>query len=245
MKITRRIFTFLIVCVTIVSCFTSPATFREYYRTYSPDSSKFLLHYNYEQGAWDGGRSSSIAIMHSTDSVRPGNIKNSYSTYDFDKIYWKGNDTVIIEDKYTEFMSQGKSTLKDEVLDGIIVKVIHKDPIDTSFTRKIFYRDTSPNGKYDLIIYKYVKPVNGNYFLNISIIHNGDSIPKYGNFYISRWDFDCFTDIRWDSTSILDIKVAEGCYHAFADYLVKARPDIKYKVQMNDTIRGNIQSYMQ
>jgi len=127
----------------------------------------------------------------------------------------------------------------------VTVKIIHKDPIDTSFTRKIFYRDTSPNGKYDLVVYKYVKPVNGNYFLNISIINKGDSIPKYGNFYISRWDFDCFTDIRWDSTNILDCKVSSSCYYSFADYLVKNRPDIKYKVQINVTTQGNIKDYMQ
>ena len=245
MKIAKLTFTFFLLCVTVTSCITSPGTFTEFSRTYSPDSTKFLLRYDYVQGAWDGGRSSSVTILNSTDSVKPDNIKYSYSSYYFDKIYWKGNDTVLIEDKYTEFISQGKSPLNDTVLNGVIIKIIHKDPIDTSFTRKIFYRDTSPNGKHELVVYKYVKPANGNYFLNISIINNSDSIPKYGNFYISRWDFDCFTDIRWDSASNLDIKVSESCYYSFAHYLVKNRPDIKYKVQINDTIKGNIQQYMQ
>ena len=167
MKITILTFAFFIVCVTIASCITSPETFTEFSRTYSPDSSKFLLSYDYVQGAWDGGRSSSVAILNSTDSVKTENIKYSYSTYDFDKIYWKGNDTILIEDKYTEFISQGKSPLKDTVLNGVIIKIVHKDPIDTSFTRKIFYQEISPNGKYDLIVYKYVKPVNGIYFLNV------------------------------------------------------------------------------
>lgn len=229
----------------MTSCLTTPGTFTEFSRTYSPDSSKFLLNYNYVQGAWDGGRSSLVTILSSRDSVKPDNIKYSYSTYDFDKIYWKGNDTVIIEDKFTEFVSQGKSPLNDTVLNGVTVKIIHRDPIDTSFTRKVFYRETSPNGKYELVVYKYVKPENGNYFLNISVINKGDSIPKFGNFYISRWDFDCFTDIRWDETNRLDCKVSSSCYNSFSDYLVKNRPDIKYNVQINDTIKGNIQPYMQ
>jgi hypothetical protein len=245
MKIARLTFTFLIFCAAVASCITSPGTFTEFSRSYSPDSSKFLLKYDYVQGAWDGGRSTFITILNSTDSVKPDYIKYSYSSYDYDKIYWKGNDTVIIEDKYTEFMSQGHSPLKDTILNGVSVKIIQKDPIDTSFTRKIFYQDTSPNGRYELIVYKYVKPVNGNYFLNISVIIKGDTIPKYGNFYISRWDFDCFNDIRWDGSSVLDCKVSSSCYYSFADYLVKNRPDIKYKVQINDTIRGNIQAYMQ
>lgn len=245
MKIAILTFTFFLVCVTIVSCITSPGTFTEFSRTYSPDSLKFLLKYDFVQGAWGGGRSTLTTILNSADSVKPENIKYSFSSYDYDKIYWKGNDTVIIEDKYTEFISQGKSPLNDTTLNGITIKIIHKDLIDTSFARKIFYRDTSPNGKYDLIVYKYVKPINGNYFLNISVINKGDAIPKFGNFYISRWDFDCFNDIRWDSASVLDCKVSESCYYSFADYLVKNRPDIKYKVQINDTIRGNIQDYMQ
>lgn len=135
--------------------------------------------------------------------------------------------------------------MKDTVLNGVTVKIIRRDPIDTTFTRNIFYRETSPNGKYELVVYKYVKPENGNYFLNISVINKGDSIPKFGNFYISRWDFDCFTDIRWDKTNTLDCKVSSSCYNSFADYLVKNRPDIKYNVQINDTIKGNIQPYMQ
>jgi hypothetical protein len=245
MKIINWISAFILFSATISSCITSPGTFTEFSRAYSPDSTKFLLKYDYVQGAWDGGRTWFVTILNSTDSVKPDNIKYSYSSLDFDKIYWESDDTIVIEEKYTEFISQGKSNLKDTVLNGVAIRVIQRDPIDTSFTRKIFYRDTSPNGKYDLIVYKYVKPQNGNYFLNISIITKGDSIPRFGNFYISRFDFDCFTDIRWDSTSILDIKVSESCYYSFTDYLVKSRPDIKYKVQINDTIRGNIQQYMQ
>src|SRR5687768_10715265 len=116
MKITRLTFTFSIACMTLASCITSPGTFTEFSRTYSPDSSKFLIRYDYVQGAWDGGRSSSVTILNSTDSVKPENIKYSFSSYAFDKIYWKSNDTVLIEDKYTEFISQGKSPLNDTVL---------------------------------------------------------------------------------------------------------------------------------
>jgi hypothetical protein len=245
MKITILPFTLFLVCVTAASCITSPGEFTEYSRIYSPDSSKFLLTYEYVQGAWDGGRSTLVTILKKTDSVVPGSIKYSFSSYDYDNIYWKGNDTVLIADKYTEFISQGQSPLKDTTLDGVAIKIIHKDPVDSSFTRKIFYREASPDGRYDLVVYKYVKPQNENYFLNISVINKEDSIPKYGNFYISRWDFDCFTDIRWDSAGALDCKVSSSCFYAFADYLVKNRPAIKYTVQVKDTIHGNIQSYMQ
>ena len=234
----------LFILTTLSSCdFTSPGTYREISEVYCPDSSKYILTYCYDQGAWDGGRTSLTTILKKTDfldKLHP----YSYSSLAFDKMYWQGNDTVIVAEKFTEFISNAKSNLKDTTLNGVVIKIEQIDPIDTSFQRKIFYRDTSPNGKYNLVVYKYVKPVNGNYFLNISIINKGDTIPKYGNFYISRYDFDCFTDIRWDNLSCLDVKVYESCYYSFDEYLVKNRPDIKYKVQIKDTI-GNIQMYMQ
>lgn len=245
MKIARLAFTHIIIWVTIASCITSPGTFTEFSRTYSPDSSKFLLNYAYVQGAWDGGRSSAVAILNSSDSLKPENITYSFSSYDFDRIYWKDNHTVLIEDKYTEYISQGKSPLKDTVVNGVIIKIIHRDPIDSSFARKVLFRETSPNGKHDLVVYKYVNLLKGNYVLNISVINNGDSIPRYGNFYVSRWDFDCFTDIRWDKENILDCKVSTGCYYSFADYISKNRPDLKYKVQISDTVNGNIHDYME
>jgi len=236
----------IVLGVTIfTSCdFTTPGTFTEFSRTYSPDSSKFILKYDYVQGAWDGGRSFFVTILNSTDSVEPSIIKKSYSSLDFDNLYWKNNDTIVIEEKFTEYISQGKSILNDTVINGVVIKIAQKDPIDSTFTRKIFYREYSPNGKHVLIVYKYVKPVNGNYFLNISVINKGDSIPRFGNFYVSRFDFDCFTDIRWNKTNKLAIKVSESCYYSFTDYLVKSRPEIKYSVQINDTIKGNIQPYM-
>ena len=245
MKLICSICIFSLISASEVSCFTSPGTFSELSRTYSPDSTRYLLQYDYVQGAWDGGRTWSVAILKSTDSAVPANINYSYSSLDFDKIYWANKNTVILEEKYTEFISQGKSNLRDTILNGVNINIVQRDPIDSSFTRKIFYRSTSPNGKYEIVVYKYVKPANGNYFLNISIINKGDSIPKYGNFYISRYDFDCFTDIRWDSANELDIKVSESCYYAFADYLVKNGPAIKYRVQTDDTIKGNIRPYMQ
>jgi hypothetical protein len=246
----RVFYVFWIIVFAFTSCITSsdsPGTFTAGSRTYSPDSSKYLLRYGYAQGAWDGGRSWSVAILKATDSVEQASKNYSFSNYDFDDIYWQGNDTVVIAEKFTDFISEGTTKFKDSAfqLNGVTIKVIQKDPIDSSYTRKIFYQKVSSDQKYNLIVYKYVKPVNGNYFLNISIVAANDSIPKYGNFYISKYDFDCFTDIRWGNKDTLDIKVSESCYYAFGDYLVRKRPNIPYKVQIDDTTRGNIQQYMQ
>ena len=224
------------------SCdFTSPGTYTEFSKTYSPDSTRFILKWDYVQGAWDGGRTWMVSIVKATDSARKEK-HYSLNSLDIDNIYWKGNDTVIVAENLTNFLSEGKSKLKDTLFDGVFIKVIIEDPFDTSFSRKIIYHETSPNEKYDLYVYRYVKAPSEESFLNISVVNKNDSIPKFGNFYVTKYDFDCFEDIKWNKESKLDIRVSEGCYYAFTGYLVKNRPQVSYIVKFddNDTSRGNV-----
>jgi len=226
-----------------LSCnFVFGPKFTERSRTYSPDSTKFLLNYFNNFADWDTLRPEEITILDGKTKVKPENIRYFYTSYDVDHVFWKGSDTVVIEENYASFISNGKSSLKDTVLNDVYVKIVQRDPIDTSFTRKIFIRETSPDEKHELIVYKYVKPDPGNYFLNISVINKGDSIPKFGNFYISLNDYNCITNIRWDSTSVLDIKtLSQRGGYDLADFLVKNRPDIKYKVKVNN-YQGNVEN---
>ena len=165
---------FFLIFSTISSCqITSEGVFSELSRDYSPDSSKYILKYNYAQGAWDGGRVCLITIVNTRDTFQREKHK-SLSSLDIDNIYWKGNDTILIKESFTEFLSHGESVLNDSVLNDVKIKIIQKDPIDGSYTRKIIYQETSPNKRYNLIAYRYVKPENSHYFLNISIINISD-----------------------------------------------------------------------
>ncbi len=213
---------------------TSCGSYVEYGKTYCSDSSKYLLKYDYNIGATDGGRDWRIAILHSSDPAKYRLSKNSISNKMFDNIYWKGNDTVIVEENYIELMREGKSNFKNSIftINNIPVKVIQKDPLDSTYTRQIIYQKTSPNKQYDLIIYRYSKPERGSATIHISVVHKNDSIPKYGNFYITKDDFNCFEDVRWDSLNNLDIKVSEACTSGFSDWLVSKSLDIKYKTQI-------------
>lgn len=241
----KSIFVTLVLAAAFCACDvpTSPGTFTELSRVYSPDSSRYLLTYRYEQGAWDGSRTSLTTIMKQGEKLIPGS-RPAYLNLEFDDIYWQANDTVIIAEKYTEFISQGKSNLSDTTWNKVAIKVIQRDPIDNSFNRIILYRETSPDKSYELVVYRYVKLENGYYPLHISIVKKGEEIPKYGNFYISRWDFDCFKDIRWKLDNSLNIKVSSSCFNSFNDYLVRKRPAIDYHIQADDTIKGNVQPYV-
>ena len=213
---------------------TSCGSYVEYGRTYCADSSKYLLRYDHDMGALDGGRSWSIAILNSTDSAKELCNKYSIINNKFDNIYWKGNDTVIVEENYLEFMREGKTNFKDSIfeINKIPVKVIHKDPLDSSYPQKILYKKTSPNNKYDLVVYRYLKAEHSNSTIHISVVNKNESIPKYGNFYITKDYFNCFEDIRWDSLSNLKIKVSEACTSGYENSFVSKKLDVRYKIEI-------------
>ena len=238
-----RIISALLFILASASCFLlPPLVFTEYGRVYSPDGSKYLLTYQYARRSLSSSQSWSVAILRATDSAKEATAKNSFSSFDFDTMYWKGSDTVILVEKFTRFKSEGRSAFADSLfrVNGATAQVTQKDPIDAAYRRKIFYKASSPSNRYELVVYRYVKQAEGDYFLNISVVNKGDSLPKFGNFYISKEGSDCFTDIRWGRADTLDIKVGESCYYTFADNLVRQRPDIKYKVRIEDSAGGNI-----
>jgi hypothetical protein len=216
---------------------------------FCPDSSKYLLKYDHNIGATDGGSDWRVAFLHSDDPAKFRLLTNSISNKWFDKIYWKGNDTVIVEENYIEVMREGKSNFNDSIfaINNIQVKVIQRDPLDDTYSRRIIYQKTSPNNQDDLIIYRYVKKGREDVVVHISVVHKNDSIPKYGNFYITKDDFNCFKDVRWDSLGILVIKVSEACTSGFTDWLVAKRPDVKYRTQVveigKDDSQDNVREY--
>jgi hypothetical protein len=226
--------------LTAGSCtFTSPGEFRELSRQYSPDSSRYILRYAREQGAWDGGRTFTATIMNRHDPVVPDRMPWSLLSHSFDDLYWVNADTVAVVGSFTEYLSQGKADLRDTVVNGVAIRVIYKDPIDTSFTKKVVHASVSPDGKQALAVYRYVKPENGDYFLNVSVYPAGDPMPRFGNFYVSRYGFDCISAIRWDSANSLDIRANSGCYYAFSDYLVKNRQPVRYRVSVQKDGEGS------
>jgi len=225
--------------MTITSCNPYQIKLRESSRTYSPDSTKYLL--RYDKVSWDGYPFPYVTILNSSDNVSSSDLKSSYSKWDIDTIYWKNNDTAIIEEPYTDFITRGVPGLKDTVLNKVASKVIQRDPIDTTYKRKMVYHSISPNGQYELEAYKYLQVGQRNFYLNVSIVARGDKFPKYGNFYISPYDFICFTNIQWDSASNLVVIANDRRTNDFNDYIVKGKSDIKYRVEFSDTAIGNIE----
>lgn len=228
-----RILLLLSFLTTLTACDWGRGEFAEIERRYSPDGSKYILTYQYQQGAWDGERSSLVTILKADETFQDGKGA-SLSTLDFDTLYWCGNDTIAVAENYTEFLRHGQSFFEPRTVNGVFLKVIQIDPIDNSFQRKIILQQSSPDNNHKLVIYKYSKPGKNDSFLNVSVINPGDSIPKFGNFLLSKYGFDCITDIRWNSENALEISVSESCFYGFNDYLVKNKPDVKFKIHIDN-----------
>jgi hypothetical protein len=220
---------FLMIIVISYSLF-SCGTFKELSRTYSPDKTKYLLHYYHIEVPWAAGAEKSIAILKPNQSVRKAN-KYSISGGYIDTIYWKGNDTVIAEEDFIEYQRQGKSYFKNSEfsLNGVSVKTILKDPIESNYTRKIIYQERSPDNKRQLIVYTYEKPGSDYYLLNVSVLNINDTIPKFGNLFISEQR--CVTETRWSTENTIILKIQNSCRFIVQFYFVKNRPHVNINVE--------------
>jgi hypothetical protein len=239
MNIVTRLSLPILFIACITSCDPKSSELHESSRTYSPDGSKYIL--NFDRLVWDGFPTPFVTILNSSANVHNSDIKRSWSKWDIDTIYWRGNDTVIIEEPFIDYMTRGVAGLKDTTYDNVMVKVIQRDPIDSSYKKEIVYYSVSPDKYYELEVYKYVKAGQKNYYINVSIVRKGDKFPKYGDFYISPYDCICFTDIQWEFENSLVITANNRCGTDFRDYMVKGRPDIKYRIQFSDAKTGNIE----
>lgn len=217
---------------------TSKDAFVELKRVYSPDGAKYLLFYQYAAAAEDSN-TALILIVQKDEEIDLRN-QSYFSNVDLDTIYWLNKDTVLAVEKYINFLNKGKSNYKESVypMNSAIVKIAKLDPVDTTFTREELFKQRSPNGQQELVVFKYNKPQSTYSILNVSVLDAGSKLEKYGNFYVGKADFDCIRDIRWDSIGDFAIKASEKCYYGFDEYLVKTRPVIKYKLILSEE-KGN------
>lgn len=228
----------LILLVACNSDETSRDAFVELKRVTPPGGNKSILFYQYASDA-ENKNTSMILIVDKDEQI---DLRNQayFSNIDLDTIYWKTKDTVIAVEKYLNYLVKGKSNYKDSIypMNGVIVKIVRVDPVDSNFVREELYRQKSPDKQQELQVFRYVHPLNKYAILNVSIVDANNKGSKYGNFYVGKSDFDCIRDIRWDSIGDFTIKASKKCYYGFDEYLNKQRPSVKYNLVLSEEI-GN------
>lgn len=243
MKTTFKFLLLSALALVFVRCdpFWGQGVYKELSRDYSPDSTHYILKYHYDLGALDNG--AYMVTVLPVSRTNSTDTSSYYLSYYIDTLYWKNNNTVIVAENYADYSRSGKKRYRSIKHNGVDIKIVYSDPIDSTYTRKIYCRETSPNGLYELVVYKYVQRKFDDYYLNISIINVGDSIPKYGNYFISEYGSGCLTDVRWNSNNELALKASSSYYSLLENYLAKNRPKIKYVAKIDDRQDGNITPY--
>ena len=71
-------------------------------------------------------------------------------------------------------------------------------------------------------------------FIHISVIHKGEKVPKYGNYYIADMSSDRILYGTWTKDNTL-VFYSNSMYADHAKYFfVRNRPNIKYEIIVDD-----------
>jgi hypothetical protein len=217
--------------------FKTDKDFVEFWRKYSPDGSMLLINFAFDLGALGYGQAGT-AILKPGDTTK--NLRLFSLSNQLDRVQWVDSKTVSAKYDTIPYIREGKSCfIHDSTVNGIQVKISSYDYIEPNTKLDIEHREKSPDGKNELIAYRYNGGLDDVGPIHVSVIPTGGQIPKYGNFLIGDIHSDYVLNGEWNSDNTLVFY----SNHLYADmvkyYLVHDRPDIKYQVVNNDVIYGS------
>lgn len=232
------IFLILIACNPIKDGFyMSDDNYLENSRIYSPDSSMILLNYCSDWGALGSGESRT-AILKLADTTK--NLQQYSLPTKMINVKWIDNKSVSAQiDIIPLIRSNSKIHFKDTMVNAVKVKVSGYDYIDSTDCLEIVKRESSPNGLYEMVAYRYSDKYNLN-FIHVSVITKGAQIPKYGNYFIADMQDDVINDGTWNNANELNFYSSSDCSDLMKYYLVKGRPKINYHILV-DSVRFGTQ----
>ena len=212
--------------------FKTVKDFVEFARVPSPDSSMLLLSYGIDQGAFGTGNAGT-AVLKLSDTSK--NLRLFTLSNSFDRLHWLDNKTISAKYDTIPFVRSGEpSNFKDLEVNGVKVRVSSYDYIEPNSKQIIEHQETSPNGKYELVAYRYMNDIHNLNFIHVSVIPAGRQIPKYGNYLIADMQSDYVLNGKWDNDNTL-LFYSNNLYADMVQYyLVHDHPDIKYKVINDD-----------
>ncbi len=214
----------------------SDKDFVEHERVYSPDKSMMILNYGVDTGAFGYGGNAK-AILKLSDMSK--NLREFDLPGDLIRVRWVNNMTIAAQVDIIPSIRSGKPIeISDTEVNGIKIEVSPYDYIDADSKLRIEHRETSPNGKTELIAYRY--PANQDLkFIHISVIKKGEPIPKYGNYFIGTMTSDHIMNGTWTEGNTL-LFYSNSLYSDLVQYyIVHDKPDIKFEVLPNDARYGS------
>jgi len=217
--------------------FITDQDYVENYRAFSPDSSLLLINYSLDLGAFGHGQSGT-AILNLSDTTK--NLRDFSLPNTLTRLKWLDNQTISAQFNILPSLRSGeKIALTYKEINGVKIKVSALDYIDKNDHLEIEHREIAPNGKFELVAYRYLKDRSNLKFIHISIIPVGGQIPKYGNYLIADMQSDYVLNGTWTERNELKFYSNSQYSDLMQYYLVNDRAKIKYDIVTDDQKYGN------
>lgn len=208
----------------------------ENYREFSPDGSMLLINYSLDLGAFGYGQSGT-AILKLTDTTK--NLREFSLPNTLIRVKWLDNKNISAQFDILPSLRTGeKIEFKDEEINNVKIKISALDYIDKDDHLEIEHRETSPNGQFELVAYRYLKDRSNLNFIHISVIPVGGQIPKYGNYIIADMQSDYVMYGTWTKNNELEFYTNTQYSDLVQYYLVDSRPKFNYKIVTDDIKYG-------
>jgi hypothetical protein len=191
-----------------------------------------ILDYTLDIGAF-GYSKEGTAVLRTSDLAKD---LTQFSLPDnLEREKWIDNETISARiDVIPYIRNDEEPPIRDIEVNGVKVKVAPYDHIEKEFHMETEHREASPDGNYELVAYRYCKDRSSLNFIHISVIHKGESAPKYGNYYIADMSSDRILSGSWTKDNTL-VFYSNSLYADHIKYfLVRNRPNIKHEIIVDD-----------
>lgn len=238
---------FILILVSLYSCnlydyrkkevLITDKDYVENYREYSPDSSMLLINYSIDLGAFGYGQAGTaiLKLEDTTKNLRQFSLPNTLT-----RVKWLDNKNISAQLDILTYLRSGETiNIKDTIVNNTKIRISALDYIFGKDDKpEIEHKEISPNGKFELVAYRYANEESGYNIIHISVIPAGGQIPKYGNFLISDKESDYILFGTWTKSNELVFYSNSQYSDLIQYYLVKNRPDIKYKIIVDEIKYG-------
>lgn len=219
------------------SIFITDTDYFEHSRKYSPGKSMLILDYSLDQGALGYG-------FGHTAVVRVADLSKNLLQFSLPqklmKLEWVDDKTISARVDILPFVRSGeKPVINDLEINGVKVEVSAYDYIEANYHLAVEHLEVSPDGKLELVAYRYLEDRNSLNFIHISVINKGESIPKYGNYFIADMTSDRVLYATWSKENTLLFSSNSMDKDQIQYLLVHDRPNIRYEIIADDVKYGS------
>ncbi len=205
--------------------------FKEFSRLYSPNRNKILLYYASHKGPF-GYHIRGTAVINVKDTA--GNLLPYTLPKTLTDVKWVNDSHATAQFNIMPSVRRGNTVnFNDTTINGVQIKVTLNDFIELNDCMNVLYRETSPDRKHQLVVYRYGNDIKRS-FIHLSVIPVNGNLPKYGNYFIANLQSDYIYYARWSRKNELMFFSDDVGKDLVFYGLVKTRPNIGYQIVSDD-----------